>query len=109
LGNPKQGKTRVTGDINVTSYSGGEGEPLNSNDLGLETIDAILLRVADEASGGYSGGAPSSREVIYTKSTGHFYLFERALAGDRTGMASAATEVVEYVAEGDSALDVELH
>jgi hypothetical protein len=107
-GNPKQGKTRVVGVISVTSYEGGSGESLKARDIGLSNIDFIQLRVSDEASGEYSGGAPLQRNVVYSKSTGHFYLHNEALAGDKTGVANAGTETVEYVAEGDSIADVEL-
>ena len=108
LGNPKQGKTRVSGSINVTSYAGGEGEPLSALDLSLTTIDALTLRVADEASGAMTGTVPPIRQVVYTKSTAHFYLFTIDEEGDLLGMEAASTEVVEYIAEGDSAYDVEL-
>ena len=108
-GNAKQGKTRVVGEIDVTSYSGQGGEPLSATDLGLSTIDAISLRNADEASGNLGGtGEAFRREVIYTKSTGHFYLFNVDGAGAWDDLAAAQTETLEFVAEGDSAADVEL-
>jgi len=104
-GSPKQGKTRVVGVINVTSYAGENGEPLTARDLGLTNIDTVNLRVADAQAGDSTGVL---RLVTYTKSTGHFYLYTQVAAGDRTQVAAAATETVEFDAMGDSASDVEL-
>jgi len=106
-GNPKQGKTRVVGRISVTSYNGQGGEPLKPVDVGLSVIDAIRLRVSDEAAGDHVSG--KSRGVIYSASTGHFYLFTNQMTtGALTGYTATATETLEFVAEGDSARDVEL-
>jgi hypothetical protein len=107
-GNAKQGKTRVVGEVDVTSYDGGEGEPLKPVDVGLNAIDAITLRNAEEISGGLSGGDASRRGVVYAKGSGHFYLFTTDGAGTITPLASGGTETIEFVAEGDSAHDVEL-
>ena len=108
-GNPKQGKTRVVGIISVTSYGGGSGEPLKARDIGLTNIDFIQLRVSDENSGDASNaGWAFTRHASYTKSSGHFYLWTEVEAGDKTDVAKGGTETVEYVAEGDSAFDVEL-
>lgn len=108
-GGAKQGKTRVVGEVDVTSYSGQGGEPFNPVDVGLTTIDAISLRVADENSGNLGGtGEAFIRHVSYTKSTGHFYLFNVDGAGAWNDVASAATETLEFDALGDSAADVEL-
>ena len=104
-GNPKQGKTRVTGEIDVTSYSGEQGEPLTATDLRLANIDAVTLRVADAMQGDSTG---TERQVLYTKSTGHFYLHLIDAGGIKTQVAAAQTETLEFVAEGDSAHDVEL-
>ena len=109
-GGPKQGKTRVVGEIDVTSYSGQEGEPLKAIDLGLTTIDSITLRVGDET-GSDQTTSLRSRGVVYSKSTGHFYLFDDDDSGAafrRTGYVATATENLEFVAEGDGAGDVEL-
>jgi len=108
-GAPKQGKTRVVGVISVTSYSGQVGERLPARDVGLTNIDFIQLRVSDEASGATGGttGSPF-RGVVYSKSTGHFYLFIESDAGAKSYLAVAGTETVEFVAEGDSSQDVEL-
>ncbi len=110
-GSAKQGKTRVVGEIDVTAYSGGDGEPLNPVDVGLTVIDHINLRVADENSGALSaaagGGMAPMRDVSYTKSTGHFYLFTVNSDG-QIGVLSNATESLEFDAFGDSAHDVEL-
>lgn len=108
-GAPKQGKTRVVGVISVTSYSGGGGEPLKARDLGLSNTDFVQLRVSDEASGDMSGAASAPvRGVTYSKSTGHFYLWLQDDDGEKTFVATAGTETVEFVAEGDSVQDVEL-
>jgi len=108
LGNPKQGKTKVVGSINVTAYAGGEGEVLTATDLGLTAIDSITLRVGDENSGALTGTTAPIRMVTYTKSTAHFYLMTIDEEGDIVGGADNDTEVVEYIAEGDSSFDVEL-
>lgn len=112
-GNPKQGKTRVVGRVEVTAYAGGDGERLSAQDVGLSNIDFIQLRVEDENTGAMSaaagGGIAPRRAVTYTKSTGHFYLFTVDADGQVTGGVGAAdTENLEFVAEGDSAADVEL-
>lgn len=104
-GDAKQGKTRVVGAVNVTSYSGEGGEPFSARDVGLSTIDSINLRVADAIQGDSTG---TERQVLYAKSTGHFYLHTIDGAGAKTRVASAATETVEFDAMGDSAHDVEL-
>lgn len=106
-GNPKQGKTRVVGEVAVTSYVGSSGEPLSAIDVGLSAVDAITLRVSEEAAGDFSGHA-LTRGAVYAKGSGHFYLFTVDTDGDRVGYTAAATETVEFVAEGDSAHDVEL-
>ena len=111
-GNPKQGKTRVIGQVDVTTYGGGSGEQFSAMDVGLTAIDSMQLRVADENSGDLSdaiGGAVAPiRAVTYTKSTGHFYLFDIDGDGDIGPSAAAGTEVLEFEAFGDSAHDVEL-
>jgi hypothetical protein len=104
-GNPKQGKTRVVGQINVTSYTTG-GEALTPRQLGLERINWINLRCQNEV------GAPDAGEVrkaAYNQTDDVFYLYRRADGGEVNEYADAATETVEYQAEGDSAYDVELH
>ena len=110
-GNPKQGKTRVVGEIDVTAYSGGDGDQLSARDLGLTVIDSIHLRVADENTGAMSDTAASGvaplRGVSYTKSTGHFYLF-RIDSDGVLQVVDNATETLEFDAFGDSAADVEL-
>lgn len=104
-GNPKQGKTRVVGVITVSSYGGEQGEKLTATDLGLVNVDAINLRVADALQGDSTG---IERQVLYVKSTGHFYLHTIDAAGTKTQKAAAATETIEFDAVGDSAHDVEL-
>jgi len=104
-GTPKQGKTRVVGEINVTSYSGSSGEQLAPKDVGLTTVDYLDLKVADEQKGHLDG---SRRQASYSRSTGHFYLFTVSGTGAVASYASAGTETVVFVAEGDAADDVEL-
>ena len=103
-GNPKQGKTKVTGIISVTSYAPGN-EALTPRDVGLTTIDFIQLRVSDETG---HPNAQNERGVTYVKSVQQFYLLDVSSAGVRDERASGSTETVEFLAEGDSAHDVEL-
>ena len=42
-GNPKQGKTRVVGQVAVTSYA--SGESLSAQDVGLSSIDFMELKL----------------------------------------------------------------
>ena len=102
-GNAKQGKTRVVGRINVTSYV--SGEPLVASDIGLSNIDHITMRVEDETG---DQNASTYRQVLYVKTLGEFYINKI----DRTGVtdqhAPAATEVIEFDPFGGSAADVEL-
>ncbi len=102
-GGAKQGKTRVVGSINVTAYGGDAGEPLSAIDIGLTTIDAISIRVDNES----TGPGQTTRTAVYSKSTGHFYVFDVSAAGVKVPHA-AATETLEFDALGDSAGDVEL-
>lgn len=104
-GSPVQGKTRVVGLVDVTSYTGGAGEPLTPRDLGLTAIDALTLRVKNEVPG---GDGKHSREAVYADDTERFYLVNVNAAGSRTHFAGAATAEVEFDAFGDSAHDVEL-
>lgn len=103
-GNAKQGKTQTWGVIDVTSYAPG-AEALAAVDVGLSTIDAIYLRVADET--GDPNGS-TQRRALFDKSSSEFYLVEFGEAGQSNEYASGATETVEFVAHGDSAADVEL-
>ena len=109
-GAAKQGKTRVVGSIGVTSYTVG-GEALAPMDVGLSVIDAITLRIGDET------GAPTGkhkRDVLYSVTFpiavvfDKFYLTKTTAVGNVSEYAAAATETIEFVAEGDSAADVEL-
>jgi len=103
-GNPKQGKTRVVGQIDVTSYAGAEGEPLNAVDVGLAVIDNFDFKVQD----GIGGAAPGVlREVAYARSTGHFYLLDVS-EGSVASATTGGTETILFTVEGDSAEDVEL-
>jgi len=103
-GNPKQGKTRVVGQIAVTSYTKG-GEPLSPQDLTLTAIDAIHLRVKDEV-GGPTG--EDRRFAPYNQTDDLFYLVTISDVGQVDEYTAAATETVEFVAEGDSSHDAEL-
>lgn len=105
-GGPKQGKTRVVGIIDVTSYDGEEGEPLSAVDVGLTTIDSLTIRVRDQIDGSFPGAR--NRDALYSQSTGHFYLLTRVATGVALGVVAGSTETLEFVAEGDGAQDVEL-
>ena len=107
-GNPVQGKTRVVGKLDITSYSGGEGEPVSARDLGLTNIDAVSFRVEEEIAGALTGGDAARRQASYAKGSGHLYLYTVDGAGTISPVATSGTESVEFVAEGDSAEDVEL-
>ena len=104
-GNAKQGKTRVVGLVDVTSYAGGGGESLAPVDIGLSTIDSISLRPVNEVPG---GDGKSKREAVYAADSETFYLLNVTAAGARTHEAAAAAIEVEFDAFGDSAHDVEL-
>lgn len=101
-GVPVQGKTRTVGRISVSSYSS-EGESLKPADVGLSTIDFISLKVREEAI-----GAADTRLASYSPSAQQFYLFTHTGAGTLAEYAAAATEEINFVAEGDSVMDVEL-
>lgn len=105
-GGAKQGKTKVVGIIDVTSYDGEEGEAFGAMDVGLTTIDALQIRVRDQMDGSFPGA--KQRDVLYSQSTGHFYLLTRVATGVALGVQAGQTETLEFVAEGDSAGDVEL-
>jgi hypothetical protein len=93
----------VVGRVEVTAYGGDAGEPLSAQDVGLTTIDAIQLRMENES----TGPGTSGRTAAYSKDTGHFYVFLVSEAGART-VFSGTTTNLEFVAEGDSAHNVEL-
>jgi hypothetical protein len=103
-GNPKQGKTRVVGQIAVTDYDRG-GEPLAPQDVALTAIDAIALRVHNQTSGAQG---ETRREALYNQTDDVFYLVTIHESGISTEYADAATETVEFVVEGDSSHDAEL-
>ena len=105
-GAAKQGKTRVVGTVSVTSYDGEEGEAFKAVDVGLSTIDALSIRVRDQIDGSFPGA--KNRDVLYSQSTGHFYLLTRVATGVALGVVAGSTETLEFIAEGDSASDVEL-
>ena len=102
-GNPKQGKTRVVGEIDVTSYTPG-GENLAPVDVGLSNIDWVELNVRDETG---NASAQSIRSAVVVQSVNQFYLVVIEPAGPNE-YALAATETLDFVAEGDSAHDIEL-
>jgi hypothetical protein len=104
VGAPKQGKTRVVGHVEVTSYVSA-GEPLSAIEMGLSSIDTLTMRVRDQAG---AGAGNSRREVIYNVTDELFYLFTVGSIGQTANYADEATETVEFTVEGDSAHDVEL-
>ena len=105
-GSPKQGKTRITGLIDVTSYGGAAGEALDAIAIGLSSIDAITLRPVDEVPG--TSGGTVKREAVFSVNTSTFYLVDITGAGSRSFVSSGSAVEVEFVAEGDSSHDVEL-
>jgi hypothetical protein len=104
-GEAKQGKTRVCGIIDVTSYTGGAGEPMTAIEMGMTAIDTLQMRVVNSVPG---GDGKHAREAVYADDTETFYLINVDAAGSRTHFAVAATAVVEFDVFGDSAHDVEL-
>jgi len=104
LGNPKQGKTRVVGEIEITSYVQ-SGETLTPRELGLTRMDWVDLRCRDEV---LANKAATRRYASYNQTDDVFYLYTVASNGNVNEYANAATETIEYSAEGDSAYDVEL-
>lgn len=103
-GTPVQGKTRTVGRVSVTSYTTG-GVDLKPADVGLSSIDYIQVNVVEGVS---SADQKVTRHAAYSQSAQQFYLFTSDKDGDKTAYAAAATEEVSFVAEGDSAMDVEL-
>lgn len=109
-GNAVQGKTRVVGHVNVSSYNGG-GESLTPRDIGLTNIDSITLRVRNQVPG---ADGKHVIEASYAADSQQFYLVNVGVttatgAAVRTHFSlGSSNEVVEFVAEGDSAHNVEL-
>lgn len=103
-GVPTQGKTRTVGRITVTSYTKG-GESLTPADVGLSNIDFITIKDREQTG---SPEARSTRGVLYSNVAQQFYLVTTGVAGDVAERAGAAATELEFVAEGDSAHDVEL-
>lgn len=106
-GEPKQGKTRVCGLIDVTSYTGPIGEPMTPIELGLSTIDTLQMRVVNSVPG---NDGKHARECVYADDSERFYLINVSAAGVRTNYPAGASgaAVVEFDVFGDSAHDVEL-
>jgi hypothetical protein len=103
-GGPAQGKTRTVGTVTVTSLDQ-NGEALTAVDLGLVTLDSLSLRVSEETS---SAAGQTKREAIYSPSAAQFYLNTVSSVGVVASYVPAATETLEFVAEGDSAASPEL-
>ena len=102
-GNPKQGKRRVVGVINVTSYGPG-GESLPASAVGLSTIDWISIVHKDGAAGTEGKGV---RSVPYCFTTADFYIVQDiGLSGAQP--ATGTTHELRFEATGDSADDIEL-
>lgn len=104
-GNPKQGKTKVVGHINVSSYAGGGGESLAPKDVGLSTIDTIRLRPQNEVQG---ADAKHTRKAVYAADSNTFYLINVDDAGAVTHLTATSTQTVEFEAVGDTVFDAEL-
>ena len=108
-GEPKQGKVRVVGEIDVTSYDDAAGEDLTAIQLGLTTIDAINLRVSDESTNIASAiDLTNTKKAVYVKTDSKFVLLDVGNTGTPALYANADTETLEFDAFGDSADDVEL-
>tara|TARA_R110000765_G_scaffold425909_1_gene539990 strand:+ start:4017 stop:4415 length:399 start_codon:yes stop_codon:yes gene_type:complete len=108
-GEPKQGKVRVVGEIDVTSYDATNGEALTAIQLGLTTIDAINLRVSDESTNIASAiDLTNTKKAVYVKTDSKFVLLDVGNTGTPALYTEADTETLEFDAFGDSADDVEL-
>lgn len=98
-GNPVQKKRRVVGRIEVTSYAQG-GETLAPSDLRLDTIDYLDLKVENEVTSNSPG--QNVRRAYYADAAQQFYVVKTRIAGGENELASAATCVLKFVAEGDA-------
>lgn len=98
-GVPVQGKTRVVGEIAVTSYSH-NGENLTPADLGLDTIDYLDLVVKNAV----TGTSPSQgiRKAYYADDSAQFYCTKSRIAGGESELVTGSTLVLKFVAEGDA-------
>jgi hypothetical protein len=97
-------KTVIVGDINITTYTAG-GEPVTAADLGLETLDCILLEVVT-----VDGSLPTATNI---HKVNYDYTAEQILAWDGAAFAtvpdgSPDTVRVRFAAFGDSAAAPEL-
>lgn len=99
-GNARQGKTNVRGVIEVTNYTRG-GETLTPADLGLSTIDDLVLTHREPVSS--PDPAAGVRRVVYSYSAQQFYIIR-----DTVEEAATADPVISFDAFGDSSHDVEL-
>lgn len=99
-GAPVQGKTKVTGVIEVTSYTQG-GENLTPSDLKLDAIDFLNLRFVNEMTSNSPG--QGVRRAYYSDAAQQFYCSRTRTAGGESELAAGASFVLRFVAEGDSA------
>ncbi len=100
-GNAKNNKAVVIGDIDITTYTSG-GEPVSAADLGLDSLDCILLEVVD-----VDAALPSTsvvHVVNYEYSAGLVLLWD----GSGGTVVAGSNGRVRFAAFGDSAAAPEL-
>ena len=98
-GNPKQGKVRVIGEFNITTYTAG-GEPILRKFLGVETIDTIQFWV--------KGILPTANSTIIAAwDDTNQKVFIQDVDGVPNEHAAAAIGLVRYEVVGDSILPTE--
>ena len=94
-------KTMVTGDIDITTYTGG-GEPVTAADIGLETIDFITFDILDVD--GTVASVSQHMRAAYDYGAGQIVLHD----GNVGAAESTANAQVRFIAFGDSAAAPEL-
>ena len=92
-----QNKTIVVAEVDITTYTSG-GEPLTAADLGLETIDALLVDV--NTIDGSEAATATFFLASYARTTGLLQLSEDAATASAVADSAANVRVV---AIGDSA------
>ncbi len=102
-GKPKQGKTNIRGRVAVSSYTHG-GESLTASDLGLDTIDDLVLTVEDAVVD--ADPATSFRLAGYNRTGQEFYVTQGLNVG--TELVDGTAVNISFDAFGDSAHDIEL-
>lgn len=103
----KQNKTLVVARMVTTDVQSGS-ESLTPNDLGLETIDFINLKVVSESGGVPAISATTSVTAEYDDADETVFISDVAAAGDRAAITNDEDPVIKILAVGDSAFTVEL-